>query len=62
MPTKTRADGSSDLVAAQDENQHAGATNTWGDTHLLSSYTDRTGRAMHLQWKHEDSFDIALTA
>jgi RHS repeat-associated protein len=56
-----RADGSSDLVAAQDENQGARRYGYLADTHLLSSYTDRTGRAMHLQWKHEDSFDIALT-
>jgi hypothetical protein len=60
------ADGSSDLVAAQDENQE-----TWHyEYQALRSgqhppdlrYTDRTGRGTHLQWKHEDGFDIALTA
>jgi RHS repeat-associated protein len=64
---RSLADGSSDLVAAQDENQQ-----TWryeyrpaGDnasTHLISRYTDRTGRGTNLQWKHEDGFDIALSA
>jgi RHS repeat-associated protein len=61
-----QADGSSDLVAAQDENQE-----TWhydylrlcdqGSTHLISRYTDRTGRGTHLRWMHEDGFAIELT-
>ena len=56
-----RADGSSDLVHVQDENQDAWRYGYLADTHLLADYTDRTARTMHLQWKHEDSFDIALT-
>ena len=56
-------DGSSDLVAAEDENQqawayeyqHEGRTADapGNSTHLLTRYTDRTGRAMHLRWMHE---------
>ncbi|WP_390347993.1 RHS repeat-associated core domain-containing protein [Variovorax boronicumulans] len=61
------ADGSSDLIAAEDENQQrwhyeyqpAGEK---ASTHLICRYTDRTGRGTHLHWKHEDGFSIALTA
>ncbi|MDZ4358339.1 MAG: DUF6531 domain-containing protein, partial [Variovorax sp.] len=56
-----RADGSGDLVRAQDENQDTWRYNYLADTHLLAGYTDRTARANHLQWKHEGGFDIALT-
>lgn len=64
---QTLADGSSDLVAAEDENQQswhyeyrrAGET---ASTHLISRYTDRTGRGIHLQWEHEDGNAVALHA
>ena len=69
-------DGSSDLVMAEDEDRQArtyeylraGAPPAPGEprptrpsTHLLSRYTDRTGRAMHLRWMHEDGFATAIT-
>ncbi|MDQ0016303.1 RHS repeat-associated protein [Variovorax boronicumulans] len=61
------ADGSSDLIAAQDENEQswhyeyrrAGET---ASTHLISRYTDRTGRGIHLQWEHEDGNAVDLHA
>ncbi|MDM0116519.1 RHS repeat-associated core domain-containing protein [Variovorax sp. J22R133] len=62
-----RSDGSSDLVGAQDENedrwsyQYLGA-GQGASTHLISRYTDRTGRGMQLQWMHPDGFDHALTS
>lgn len=64
---QTLADGSSDLIAAHDENQqswhyeyrHAGET---ASTHLISRYTDRTGRGIHLQWEHEDGNAVDLHA
>ena len=60
-----QADGSSDLIAAQDEDQ-----NSWtyeylqagkDSTHLISRYTDRTERGIKLQWMHADGFDTAIT-
>ncbi|MDQ0038689.1 RHS repeat-associated protein [Variovorax boronicumulans] len=64
---QTLADGSSDLIAAQDENQQSWhyeyqAAGEKASTHLISGYTDRTGRGTHLHWKHEDGFDIGLSA
>ncbi len=68
------ADGSSDLVAAEDENgerwqyaylpeaDNGAAAAAASSTHLLARYTDRTGRAIHLQWMHEDGFDVPLRA
>ncbi|WP_295549574.1 RHS repeat-associated core domain-containing protein [uncultured Pseudacidovorax sp.] len=64
-----QTDGSSDLVAAQDEDQHswtyaylpASAQADAPSTHLLRHYRDRTGRGIHLHWMHEDGFAHALT-
>ncbi|MFM9924403.1 RHS repeat-associated core domain-containing protein [Variovorax sp. H27-G14] len=56
-----RADGSSDLVAASDEDQHAWAYAYQDDSHLVNHYSDRTGRGIHLQWMHEDGFRAAIT-
>ncbi|WP_034388204.1 RHS repeat-associated core domain-containing protein, partial [Comamonas composti] len=62
-----QADGSSDLIAAEDEHQQAwsytyltqsgGQQSTSQSTHLLERYSDRTGRSMHLQWVHKDGFE-----
>ncbi|MDM0110637.1 RHS repeat-associated core domain-containing protein [Variovorax sp. J22R133] len=69
------ADGSSDLIGAQDEYQ-----NSWRygylqaapgkalhppqrqSTHLLNAYSDRTGRGMRLSWMHPDGFEAPLNA
>ena len=56
-----RADGSSDLVAARDEDGHTWTYAYKGDTHLVNHYSDRTGRGVHLQWMHEDGFKVVIT-
>ncbi|WP_432422939.1 RHS repeat-associated core domain-containing protein [Variovorax boronicumulans] len=61
------ADGSSDLIAAQDENQQSWryeyrAAGETASTHLISRYADRTGRGIHLQWEHEDGSAVDLHA
>jgi RHS repeat-associated protein len=69
---EAQADGSSDLVSAQDENEDtwrydylavdgtAGSSGGKASTHLISRYTDRTGRGIYLRWMHEDGFSAAL--
>nr|WP_315403945.1 RHS repeat-associated core domain-containing protein [uncultured Pseudomonas sp.] len=42
-------DAHGDLVAAQDE--HAGTWHYHYQNHLVTRYTDRTGRGMNLEWK-----------
>jgi len=61
------SDGSSDLVAAKDENQDTWryeyrAAGETASTHLISRYTDRTGRGIHLEWEHEDGNAVDLHA